>query len=67
MTRIRKEPNRYWSKDSIISSDIKSFYHGVSMKNHRDALQDMLNNKIKRKYKSQETIFLLIKAQYIPH
>ncbi len=43
--------------DSIIGSDVKAFYHGVSMKNHRDALQDMLNNKIKRGYKSQETIF----------
>lgn len=43
--------------DSIIGSDIKPFYHGVSMKNHRNALQDMLNNKIKRGYKSQETIF----------
>ena len=43
--------------DSIIGSDVKPFYHGVSMKNHRDALQDMLNNKIKRGYKSQETIF----------
>ena len=43
--------------DSIIGSDVKPFYHGVSMKNHRDALQDMLNDKIKRGYKSQETIF----------
>lgn len=43
--------------DSIIDSDIKPFYHGVRMKNHRDALQDMLNNKIKGGYKNQETIF----------
>lgn len=43
--------------DSIIGSDVKPFYHGVSMKNHKDALQDMLNDKIKRGYKSQETIF----------
>ena len=42
--------------DSIIGSDVKPFYHGVSMKNHRDALQDMLNNKIKRGYKNLETI-----------
>ena len=34
--------------DSIIGSDVKPFYHGVSMKNHRDALQNMLNDKIKR-------------------
>lgn len=43
--------------DSIIGSDIKPFYHGVSMSNHKSALNDMLNNKIKRGYKSQETIF----------
>lgn len=36
--------------DSIIGSDVKPFYHGISMKNHRDASQDMLNNKIKRGY-----------------
>ena len=43
--------------DSIIGSDIKPFYHGVSMSNHKSALNDMLNNKIKRGYKSQEAIF----------
>ena len=39
------------------TTNVKPFYHGVSMKNHRDALQNMLNDKIKRGYKSQETIF----------
>ena len=43
--------------DSIIGSDVKPFYHGVSISNHKLALNDMLNNKIKRGYKSQETIF----------
>jgi len=43
--------------DSIIGSDVKPFYHGISMKNHRDASQDMLNNKIKRGYINLETIF----------
>ena len=43
--------------DSIIGSDVKPFHYGVSIKNHKDALQDMLNDKIKRGYKSQETIF----------
>ena len=43
--------------DSIIGSDVKPFYHGVSISNHKSALNDMLNNKIKRGYKSQETIF----------
>ena len=43
--------------DSIIGSDIKPFYHGVSMSNHRNALNNMLQNKVKRGYKSQETIF----------
>ena len=42
---------------SIIGSDVKPFYHGVSMSNHKSALEDMLNNKIKRGYKSQDTIF----------
>lgn len=43
--------------NSIIGSDIKPFYHGASMKKHRAALQNMLNSKIKRGYKSQDTIF----------
>lgn len=43
--------------DSIICSDVKPFYYGVSISNHKSALEDMLNNKIKRGYKSQETIF----------
>lgn len=43
--------------DSIIGSDVRTFYHGVSMSNHISALNDMLNNKIKRGYKSQDTIF----------
>ena len=43
--------------DSIIGSDVKHFYHGVSMSNHKSVLDDMLNNKIKRGYKIQETIF----------
>ena len=42
--------------DSIIGSDVKPFYHGVNITNHRLALEDMLKNKIKRGYKSQETI-----------
>lgn len=43
--------------NSIIGSDVKPFYHGVNMKKHRDALKNMVNNKIKRGYKCQETIF----------
>ena len=42
--------------DSIIGSDINPFYHGVSMSNHKSALNDMLNNKIKRGYENLETI-----------
>lgn len=42
--------------NSIIGSDIKPFYYGASMINHRKALEDMLDDKIKRGYKSQETI-----------
>lgn len=43
--------------NSIIGSDVKPFYHGMSMSNHRKALEEMLKNKTKRGYKSQETIF----------
>ena len=42
---------------SIVGSDVKPFYHGVSMTNHKSALENMLQNKIKRGYLSQETIF----------
>lgn len=42
---------------SIIGSDVKPFYYGVDAQNHRLALEDMLQNKIKRGYISQETIF----------
>ena len=52
--------------DSIIGSDVKPFYHGVSITNHRLALEDMLKSKIKRGYKSQETIFHSDQGQYIP-
>lgn len=38
--------------DSIIGSDVKPFQYGANMKNHKDALQNMLSNKIKRGYKS---------------
>lgn len=43
--------------NSIIGSDVKPFYYSVSIQNHRLALKDMLNNKIKRGYKDQKTIF----------
>ena len=42
---------------SIIGSDVKPFHHGVSMNNHKAALENMIKDKIKRGYKSQETIF----------
>ena len=42
--------------DSIIGSDVKPFYHGVSISNHKLALNDMLKNKIKRGYKNLNTI-----------
>lgn len=42
---------------SIIGSDVKPFYYGANARNHKLALEDMLQNKIKRGYSSQETIF----------
>ena len=45
--------------DYITGLDVKLFHHGVSMKNHKAALESMIKDKIKRGYKSQETIFHL--------
>jgi len=42
--------------NEIIGSDIKPFLHCSNPINHKLALQDMLNNKIKRGYKHQDTI-----------
>lgn len=41
---------------SIVGSDVKDYYYGVSMSNHKTALENMLSNKIKRGYKNLETI-----------
>jgi transposase InsO family protein len=41
----------------IIGSNVKDFYNGVSMMNHKEALKDMLNSKTKRGYINQDTIF----------
>lgn len=42
---------------SIVGSNVRDYYYGVSMLNHKMALEDMLENKIKRGYKDLETIF----------
>ena len=42
--------------NEIVGSDIRDYYYGVNMTNHKEALKDMLNNKIKRGYKDLETI-----------
>ena len=43
--------------NEIIGSDIKPYYYGVNMLNHKKALENMLESKIKRGYKNQDTIF----------
>lgn len=43
--------------DSIVGSNVREYHFGASMENHVAALKDMLKNKQKRGYKSQETIF----------
>lgn len=43
--------------DSIIGSDVKSYYYGVNPINHSMALKSMLKEKIKRGYLNLETIF----------
>lgn len=63
-TMIYFKGNRYdWTyyvdafDRSIIGSDVKPFHHGSNAQNHKLALEEMLQNKIKRGYISQETIF----------
>lgn len=41
----------------IVGSDVRDYYYGVNMLNHKKALNEMLNNKIKRGYSNLETIF----------
>lgn len=41
----------------IVGSDVRESKYGANVLNHRMALKDMLNNKIKRGYKNLETIF----------
>ena len=42
--------------NEIIASDVKESKHGSDTRNHRDALNQMLENKIKRGYKDLETV-----------
>ena len=42
--------------NEIIGSDVRDSMHGNGIKNHKEALQSMLNNKIKRGYKNLKTI-----------
>lgn len=43
--------------NEIIGSDVRETKHGANVLNHRAALKEMLDNKIKRGYKDLETIF----------
>jgi transposase InsO family protein len=42
--------------NEIVGSDVKDYYYGVNMINHKEALKRMLETKIKRGYKDLETI-----------
>jgi transposase InsO family protein len=42
--------------NEIVGSDVSNYYYGASMTNHKEALKDMIENKIKRGYKNLETI-----------
>ena len=42
--------------NEIVGSDVRESLHGNGIINHREALNDMLNNKIKRGYENLETI-----------
>lgn len=41
----------------IVGSDVRESKHGCNVKNHREALNSMLENKVKRGYQNLETIF----------
>ena len=43
--------------NEIVGSDVRESKHGANVLNHRIALKNMLENKIKRGYKDLETIF----------
>lgn len=43
--------------NEIIGSDVRESRHGNNTLNHKEALNNMLSNKIKRGYKNLETIF----------
>ena len=43
--------------NEIVGSDVRESKHGSNVSNHRFALKNMLENKIKRGYKDLETIF----------
>lgn len=43
--------------NSIVGSDVRAYYYGVSMANHKAAFEDMIKEKTKRGYMSQDTIF----------
>lgn len=42
--------------NEIVGSDVREYFYGVNSLNHRAALKEMLNSKIKRGYKNQDTI-----------
>ena len=42
--------------NEIVGSDVREYFYGINSLNHREALKEMLNNKIKRGYKNQDTI-----------
>lgn len=42
--------------NSIVGSDVDEYNYGAGYSNHKKALENMLNNKIKRGYINQETI-----------
>lgn len=68
MPRIKKVPNTYWSKEEkykIVLKVVNNFRSTVDVAREYDisqsmlskCLQNMINDKIKRGYKGQETIF----------
>ena len=52
--------------NEIVGYDVRDSMHGNGIINHREALNDMLNNKIKEDIKNLKLSFTQIKVQYIP-
>ena len=52
--------------NEIVGSDVRETMYGNGILNHKKAVENMLNNKIKRGYKDLDTIVHTDKVLFIP-